>query len=91
MSTQLKDKKQVIYEYIDEWNLYIFINQHRPCSIQDLSKKTNWSMAKVSRIIKRLIESNMVREEKHIFVPIDWTEYFTEDELEHLKKIEFKV
>jgi len=39
MSTQLKDKKQAIYEDTDEWKLYIFINQHSPCSIQDLSKK----------------------------------------------------
>jgi predicted transcriptional regulator len=62
-------------------------------TVYGLSKILGWSTGKVYHSIKRLEEAKMIRENEEIssgriikrIVPVEWTEYFTKEELEDLK------
>ena len=80
-----------------DWTLYQLIDKHPGESIYALSKAINWSTGKVYASVKRLAEDGMVRIEKAmkdgrgvlIVKPLKWQEFFTPEELEELKNMDF--
>ena len=76
-----------------DWKLYNVICNHENCTVYDISKHLNWPTSKAALVIKRLIRAHLVREEViseraiKVIVPVRWTEYFTETELEELKRV----
>jgi len=69
--------------------------RYKEMTVYGLSKILGWSTGKVYYSIKRLVEAKMVRENKKIssgriikrIVLVEWTEYFTKEELEDLKRL----
>jgi predicted transcriptional regulator len=80
-----------------DWTLYQLIDKHPGESIYALSKAINWSTGKVYASVNRLAEDGMVRIEKSIkdgrsvliVKPLEWQEFFTPEELQELKNMDF--
>jgi DNA-binding MarR family transcriptional regulator len=80
-----------------DWTLYQVIDKHPGESIYALSKVIGWSTGKVYASVKRLAEDGLVRTERSvkngrgvlIVKPLEWQEFFTQEELEELRNMEF--
>jgi len=80
-----------------DWILYQLIDKHPGESIYALSKVIGWSTGKVYASVKRLAEDGLVRIEKSmrrgrgvlIVKPLEWQEFFTPEELDELKNMDF--
>jgi len=80
-----------------DWILYQLIDKHPGESIYALSKAIGWSTGKVYASFKRLAEDGMVRIERSmkggrsvlVVKPLEWQEFFTPEELDEFKKMEF--
>jgi len=82
---------------ITDRTLYQLIDKHPGQSIYALSKLIGWSTGKVYASVKRLAEDGLVRIEKSVrdgrsvllVKPLEWQEFFTAEELEELKSLDF--
>jgi predicted transcriptional regulator len=80
-----------------DWTLYQLIDKHPGESIYALSKAIGWSTGKVYASVKRLAEDGLVRIEKSarggrsvlLVRPLEWQEFFTAEELDELKSLDF--
>jgi predicted transcriptional regulator len=80
-----------------DWTLYQVVDKHPGESIYALSKIVGWSTGKVYASVKRLAEDGLVRVEKSmrdgrgvlVVKPLEWQEFFTPDELQELKDMDF--
>lgn len=80
-----------------DYELYNVIDKSPECSIYELAKKTGWSSGKVYASVRRLERDGWVRTEKcqrdgrtvSKVKAVDWPEFFTHEELEEFKNMEF--
>ena len=80
-----------------DWTLYQLIDKQPGESIYALSKVTGWSTGKVYASVKRLAKDGLVRIDKSmrdgrgvlVVKPLEWQEFFTPEELQELKDLDF--
>jgi predicted transcriptional regulator len=80
-----------------DWTMYELINRKPGLNAYELAKLLEWSTGKAYGSIKRLEKNELVhleRAEKDgklvlVVRPVEWQDFFTAEELEEFKKMEF--
>ena len=80
-----------------DWALYQLISKKPELSVYELAKESQWSTGKVYGSVKRLEKQGLVCLEKTLsrgrailrVSPIRWQEFFTPEELEEFRNMEF--